>query len=53
MTGDHHGRSARWATLLVRAVAGILGTHRAVDPDNRLIARRLEIEWELALRELF
>ena len=25
--GDHHGRSARWATLLVRALDGILGTH--------------------------
>jgi len=27
MMGDHHGRSARWATLLVRALDGILGTH--------------------------
>jgi hypothetical protein len=28
MTGDHHGRTARRATLLVRAVDAILGTHR-------------------------
>jgi transposase, IS6 family len=27
MIGDHHGRSARRATLLVRAVDAILGTH--------------------------
>ena len=28
MIGDHHGRAARIATLLVRAVDEILGTHR-------------------------
>jgi len=28
MIGDHHGRTAGMATLLVRAVDGILGTHR-------------------------
>jgi hypothetical protein len=28
MTGDHHGRTAGRATLLVRAADGILGTHR-------------------------
>jgi hypothetical protein len=27
MIGDHHGRTAGRATLLVRAVDGILGTH--------------------------
>jgi hypothetical protein len=27
MTGDHHGRTARTATLLVTAVDEILGTH--------------------------
>jgi sugar-specific transcriptional regulator TrmB len=26
--------------------------YRAVDPDNRLVARGLEAEWEKALREL-
>jgi hypothetical protein len=28
MIGDHHGRTAGRATLLVRAVDDILGTHR-------------------------
>jgi hypothetical protein len=28
MTGDHHGRTAGRATLLVRTVDEILGTHR-------------------------
>jgi hypothetical protein len=27
MIGDHHGRTAGSATLLVRAMDGILGTH--------------------------
>jgi hypothetical protein len=27
MTGDHHGQTARRATLLVRAADEILGTH--------------------------
>jgi hypothetical protein len=30
MTGDHHGRGAGQATLLVRAADPILGTHRQV-----------------------
>jgi hypothetical protein len=30
MTGDHHGQAAGMATLLVRAVDGILGTHKIV-----------------------
>jgi hypothetical protein len=29
MMGDHHGRTAVRATLLVRAVDDILGTHRS------------------------
>jgi hypothetical protein len=28
MIGDHHGQTAGSATLLVRAMDGILGTHR-------------------------
>jgi hypothetical protein len=28
MIGDHHGRTGRRATLLVRAMDEILGTHR-------------------------
>jgi len=31
MIGDHHGRAARIATLLVRAVDEILGTHACVE----------------------
>ena len=29
MTGDHHGQTAGTATLLVRALDGLLGTHRS------------------------
>jgi len=29
MTGDHHGREAERATLLVRVMDEILGTHTA------------------------
>jgi hypothetical protein len=32
MIGDHHGRTAGRATLLVTAVDGILGTHTAGAP---------------------
>jgi hypothetical protein len=28
MTGDHHGREAETATLLVRVMDEVLGTHR-------------------------
>jgi hypothetical protein len=31
MTGDHHGQTARRATLLVTAADEILGTHRVID----------------------
>jgi hypothetical protein len=34
MIGDHHGRSAGRATLLVRAEDEILGTHRNVRPSR-------------------
>jgi hypothetical protein len=30
MTGDHHGQAAGMASLLVRAVDGILGTHKVI-----------------------
>jgi hypothetical protein len=36
MAGDHHGRTARRATLLVTATDEILGTH---EPDNRTMSR--------------
>src|SRR5512142_162952 len=34
MNGDHHGRTARRATLLIRAVDEILGTHSHAAPGN-------------------
>ena len=34
MTGDHHGRTARRATLLVTATDEILGTHRSAPPQS-------------------
>jgi hypothetical protein len=40
MTGEHHGQSAGRATVLVRAVDEILGTHRHLgDPDADLVER--------------
>ncbi len=36
MTGDHHGQAAGMATLLVRALDGILGTHRSL--TGRLVS---------------
>jgi hypothetical protein len=30
MTGDHHGQTAKVATLLARALDGLLGTHAQV-----------------------
>jgi hypothetical protein len=36
MIGDHHGRSTGRATLLVRAVDAILGTHRTKNMVLRL-----------------
>jgi hypothetical protein len=35
MTGDHHGRTVGSATLLVRAMDGILGTH-SMDTASRM-----------------
>jgi hypothetical protein len=34
MTGDHHGRAAGRATLLVRAMDMILSTHKYADHYN-------------------
>jgi hypothetical protein len=41
MTGDHHGRDAGQATLLVRAVDGILGTHNTSASDASTYEYRL------------
>jgi hypothetical protein len=35
MTGDHHARTAGRATMLVRAVDEILGTHRLIVEYSR------------------
>jgi DNA invertase Pin-like site-specific DNA recombinase/predicted DNA-binding transcriptional regulator AlpA len=52
---DHHGALAQWRLAVERtsyqAQRAERG-YRAVDPDNRLVARGLEAEWETALREL-
>ena len=38
MIGDHHGRTAGGTTLLVRAMDGILGTHRAWMPGRASVS---------------
>jgi hypothetical protein len=41
MTGDHHGREAETATLLVRVMDEVLGTHNSDDRQHgavRLVA---------------
>jgi hypothetical protein len=48
MIGDHHGRTAGRATLLVRAVDGILGTHSAKFEKGVLIERPDEAETKVA-----
>jgi hypothetical protein len=35
MTGDHHGRTARRATVLVRAADEILGTYSMINEYAR------------------
>ena len=52
---DHETTLAQFRRELERARYGALRAerrYRAVDPDNRLVARGLEAEWESALREL-
>jgi len=36
MTGDHRGRTARRATLLVTAADEVLGTHRSLRADGSI-----------------
>jgi hypothetical protein len=45
MTGDHHGQTAGTATLLVRAVDGILGTHRWLKVHGHEKAYVLSDQW--------
>jgi hypothetical protein len=40
MTGDHHGQTAGSATLLVRAMDGILGTHSATPGERAIVHHR-------------
>ena len=52
---DRDGALAQWRLAVERASYEAQRTerrYRAVDPDNRLVARGLEAEWEKALREL-
>jgi DNA invertase Pin-like site-specific DNA recombinase len=52
---DHEGALAQWRLAVERAsyqVQRAERRYRAVDPDNRLVARGLEAEWEHCLREL-
>jgi DNA invertase Pin-like site-specific DNA recombinase/predicted DNA-binding transcriptional regulator AlpA len=52
---DHDGALAQWRLAVERAsyeAQRAERRYRAIDPDNRLVARGLEAEWEKSLREL-
>jgi len=52
---NHDGALAQWRLAVERSsyeAQRAERRYRAVDPDNRLVARGLEAEWETALREL-
>src|SRR5712672_2209098 len=52
---DHDGALAQWRLAVERAsyeAQRAERRYRAIDPDNRLVARGLEAEWENCLREL-
>jgi DNA invertase Pin-like site-specific DNA recombinase/predicted DNA-binding transcriptional regulator AlpA len=52
---DHDAALAQWRLAVERAnyeVRRAERRYRAIDPDNRLVARGLETEWEKSLREL-
>jgi DNA invertase Pin-like site-specific DNA recombinase/predicted DNA-binding transcriptional regulator AlpA len=51
---DHDGALAQWRLAVERAsyeAQRAERRYRAVDPDNRLVARGLEAEWEISLRQ--
>jgi DNA invertase Pin-like site-specific DNA recombinase len=55
LEADHEGVLAQWRLAVERAsyeTQHAERRYRAVDPDNRLVARGLEAEWESCLREL-
>ena len=52
---DHDAALAQWCLAVERAnyeAQRAERRYRAIDPDNRLVARGLEAEWEKSLREL-
>lgn len=52
---DHDGALAQWRLAVERAsyeAQRAERRYRAIDPDNRLVARGIEAEWEHCLREL-
>ena len=55
LEADHDGALAQWRHAVERAAYETKRAERrymAVDPDNRLVARGLEAEWEKCLRDL-
>ena len=55
LQADHDGALAQWRLAVERAdyeVQRAERRYRAVDPDNRLVARGLETQWEQCLRAL-
>jgi DNA invertase Pin-like site-specific DNA recombinase len=55
LEADHERTVGQWRLALERAEYEAMRAerrYRAVDPDNRLVARGLEAEWERCLREL-
>jgi DNA invertase Pin-like site-specific DNA recombinase len=55
LTADHDAALAQWRLTVERAryeMERAERRYRAVDPENRLVARGLEAEWEARLREL-
>jgi Recombinase/Recombinase zinc beta ribbon domain len=55
LQADHDGALAQWRLAVERAeyeVQRAERRYRAVDPDNRLVARGLETQWEKSLRAL-
>jgi DNA invertase Pin-like site-specific DNA recombinase/predicted DNA-binding transcriptional regulator AlpA len=55
LEADHDGALAQWRLAVEHAgyeAQRAERRYRAVDPDNRLVARGLEAEWENCLREL-
>ncbi|HEY2533845.1 MAG TPA: recombinase family protein [Xanthobacteraceae bacterium] len=52
---DHDGALAQWRLTVERATYEAQRAerrYRAIDPDNRLVARGLEADWEKSLRDL-